>query len=120
MSTWSLKLNNDFTDLGQFVAFDQEKQTVDFILDHIVLFLPLEILLSVKGTVKYLQEKWLKVYRKKKDRNCHIHMRFCPECEDLCHHNKQLLSFWGWLFQPARSEEKTRKRTSYQRALKHL
>lgn len=40
------------TDLGQFVTVDQENQGVDFILDHIVLFLPLEILLSGK----YLQE----------------------------------------------------------------
>lgn len=40
------------TDLGQFVTVDQENQGVDFILDHIVLFLPLEILLSGK----FLQE----------------------------------------------------------------
>lgn len=33
-------------------------------------------------------------------------MRFCPEDEDLWHHNKQLLGFWGRLVQPARSEEK--------------
>lgn len=52
-----LKLNYDFTDLGQFVALDQEKQAVDFILDHVVLFLPLEILLSVQRTIQYLQEK---------------------------------------------------------------
>lgn len=53
-----LMLNYDFTDLGKFVAFDQEKQAVDFVLDHIVLFLPLEILLSVKRTIKYLQENY--------------------------------------------------------------
>lgn len=45
-------------------------------------------------------------------------MRFCPEYEDLWHQNKQLLSFWGWLFQPVRSEEKTDKRTKYKHALK--
>lgn len=44
------------TDLGQTVTVDQEKQAVDFILDHIVLFLPLEVLLSVKET--------LNIYRK--------------------------------------------------------
>lgn len=32
-------------DRGYFVIFDQENQVVDFILDHIVLFLPFEILL---------------------------------------------------------------------------
>lgn len=53
-----LEINYDFADLGQFVAFAQKKQAVDFILDHIVLLLPLEILLSVKGMIKYLQEKY--------------------------------------------------------------
>lgn len=32
------------TDLGHFVTVDQESQVVYFILDHIVLFLPFEIL----------------------------------------------------------------------------
>lgn len=50
-------MNYKIADLGQFVAFDQENQAVDFILDHVVLFLPLEILLSVKELIKYLQEK---------------------------------------------------------------
>lgn len=31
-------------DLGHFVVVDQESQAIDFILDHIVLFLPFEIL----------------------------------------------------------------------------
>lgn len=43
-------------DLGQSVAVDQEKQVADFILDHVVLFLPLKVLMSVKGT--------LNIYRK--------------------------------------------------------
>lgn len=44
------------TDLRQTVAVDQEKQAVDFILDHVVLFLPFEVLLLVKGA--------LNIYRK--------------------------------------------------------
>lgn len=43
-------------DLRQSVAVDQEKQAVDFILDHVVLFLPLEVLLSIRET--------LNIYRK--------------------------------------------------------
>lgn len=42
-----LKISN----LGHFVIVDQENQVVDFILDHIVLFLPFEILL-LKARVK--------------------------------------------------------------------
>lgn len=71
------------TDLGQALTVDQEKQAVDFILDHVVLFLPLEILLSVKGTFKYLQAKCCGFIKRKTYTNCYIHMRFCPEYEDL-------------------------------------
>lgn len=42
-----------------------------------------------------------------------IHVRLCPEDEDLRHHDKQLLSIWVGLVQPAHSEENTYERTGH-------